>query len=670
MKRFAVVRLGACAAVALAAACGSPGKTVSTARPEEAPEVVRRDAFPVVSTETILAIARDATHLYWADLTGVHRRPLGGPDAGGTKRLTDATAAWGNVAAMAVSGDRLYLSDGLSVTVMPAAGGELEEVSLDGLAVGQIVVALAGIGDGDAIVATAGEIVRLPRGGRPVVLAEGQVAVTSVAVDGEHVYWTDYGEDPASVPIAPGSYYYGGGDPSLYLDGPGVVRRVALSGGAVAELATSQRGPSSVAVWDGRIWWASDRGPGVQSAPVAGGEARVEVRGRFDRLARDGRGLVAKNASGLVTEWSGPNGATTGEVRMTADGRWLPAWGKPLLLTDEWVYLVAMHPYEARNAVFALPRQDEAVDVVAAVDESIVRVRVRDGVVWWLASMRGTPGLAISQRDPSSGEVRRLATHEGWVTDVAVGDRELYFSEDASIYRVTSRGLSRFATSNSYAVALTVHRNHVFWCDNNQLMAKKRKGGQPFLVTQFAPYGNAEAGSDLVFDDDFAYLIAYGGEAQSIFRISERGDVASVWSTANTQVYPQRDLVSVGGELYFAGANNATGAPAIYRLGSDGDGSLVQPLGSGGDRYVSELVAGGGFLYVTLVVNDTVELVRVEPSSGELKTVLRWQGYPNEPGLLAADETGAYLGIEPYDAVIRIAHDAPGLPEPIRFGGM
>jgi hypothetical protein len=567
---------------------------------------------------------------------------------------------------MVIGGERVYLSDGFTVFQMPVTGGEPEPIGAEIGVLGQPVVALAATAGGDVVIATYDSILRVPKSGAPVALTTEQVRVTSMAVDGDHVYWTDYGEDPAAVAIPAGGYY-GGGDPGLYTDGPGAVRRVALRGGPVGDLATAQRGPWSIAVSDGRVWWACDRGPGVQSAPVAGGEARVEVRGRFDRLARDAGGLVVRSQHGLVSEWSG---GPAGEVRMTTDGRWMPAPGEPILLTEEWAYVMAMHPYEAHHAVLALPRQDEAVDVVAAVEESILKVRARDGVVWWIGSPRSGGGIAIGLRDPSTGEPRRVATHEGWVLDVAAGDRELYFSDqDASLYRVTARGLSRFATSTSYPVALSVHRNHVFWCDGNQLMAKKRKGGQPFPFALFAPYGNAEVGSDVVFDDDYAYLIAYGGDGQSIFRINERGEAMTVWSPATTYVYPQRDLAAVAGELFFTAASSSSGAPVVYRLADDGEGTLLQTLG-GNDRYIHEMVAGGGFLYVTLIVNDVVELVRVDASSGEMRTVLRWQGYPGEAGFLSADETGAYVGVEPYDAVIRIAHDAPALPEPIRFGGM
>ena len=668
MKRSVAVRLGACAAVALAAACGSPGKTATTARPEDPSEVVRREPFPVVATDFIFTIARDETHLYWVDGAGLHRRPLGDADAGRGKLLTAETTALPDVTAMVIAGDRVYLSDGFIVYQTPVTGGAVEPIAAELGPLGQPVVAIAPTAAGDLVIATFDSVLRVPEGGTAAtVLADGQVRITSLAIDGDHAYWTDYGEDPAAVAI-PASGYYGSGDPSLYLDGPGVVRRVALRGGPVAELATAQRGPWSIAVSDGRVWWANDRGPGVQSAPVAGGAARVEVRGRFDRLARDDHGLVVKSQLGLVSEWSG---GTTGDVRMTSDGRWMPTAGKPIVLTDDWAYVMAMHPYEAHHAVVALPRQDEPADVVAAVEESIVRVRAHDGVVWWLGSQRGGGGLAIAQRDPASGEPRRLATHQGWVYDVAAGDGELYFSaDDAAIYRVTARGLNRFASSSSYPVAVTVHRNHVFWCDGNQLMAKRRKGGQPFPFAQFAPYGNADIGSDVVFDDDFAYLIAYGGDGQSVFRIDERGQSATVWSPSATQVYPQRDLVAVAGELFFTAADASSGLPQIYRLGPDGEGTRLQTFG-GADRYVHEMVAGGGFLYVTLVSNDVIELVRVDASTGDMKTVLRWQGYPNEPGILTADESGAYVGIEAYDAVIRIAHDAPGVgpTDPLRLGG-
>jgi hypothetical protein len=359
-----------------------------------------------------------------------------------------------------------------------------------------------------------------------------------------------------------------------------------------------------------------------------------------------------------------------GEVRMTPDGRWLPTMGRPLLVTPEWIYLIAMHPYEARNAVIAVPRQDEAIDVVAQVEESLLRVRARDGVLWWIGSTRSGGGLTIAQRDPSTGESRRLATHQGWVSEAAAGNGELYFSDsDGSIYRVSNAGrLTRFASS-SYAAGLTVHRNHVFWSDGSQIWAKKKKGDQPFVVTQPSNYGGMEQGAEMVFDDDYLYVTAYGNTGNSIFRISERGEVVTVWEPTAGGAYPLRDLALVGDELFFTGQQGSSYTYGVYRIDRNGEGGLLHALG-GNDRYVHEMVAGGGFLYVTMTANDTMELIRVDASSGEAHTVLRWYGYGGEQGLLTADDRGAYLGIEAYDAVIRIAHDAPPLPEPIAFPAM
>ena len=653
MERPALVRLGACAAALLIAACGSSGRGAGRPAAPDPAEAARREAFTVTTAEMISAVARDGGHLYWADPGGVHRRPLGGADAGASRRLTEATVGWSEVSAMAVAGDRLYLSDGVAVYVMPAAGGDPEPVgSLVDIGAGQPIAGLAATGTGELIVATWDSILRVPARGAPAVLAAGQVRITSVAAAGDHVYWTDYGEDPNAVP-PPTPYYYS--DPSLFLDGPGAVRRVSLRGGPVADLATSQRGPGSVAIWGDRVWWTGDRGPGVQSASLDGSGVRVEVAGRAGRIVRDDAGLIVQHLNGLVAEWSG---APTGEVRMVPDGRWQPA-GRGFVADRDWVYLIVMRPYEPGQAVIAVPRQGEAVDVVATTGDSLLRVRARDGVVWWVEAVRGSGGIAIGRRAPG-GEPRRVARHDGYITDVAAGDGELYFTEDAAIYRVTDGGtLRRFATSHGYAVGLTVHRRHVFWIDGNVLMAKKRRGGQPFAFARTGSYGYSDLGADLVFDDDYAYVSSYIASGMAILRISERGEVAVVWDGAATGVQPNRDLAAVGGELFFS-ATSSSYTPSVYRLSGEGDGAPLVSF-SGGDRYIHELTSGGGFLYVTMMANDVTELVRVDPSTGSASVVLRWQQYAGDVGVLTADDSGAYVAIEPYDAVIRVAHDAPAL---------
>jgi hypothetical protein len=133
--------------------------------------------------------------------------------------------------------------------------------------------------------------------------------------------------------------------------------------------------------------------------------------------------------------------------------------------------------------------------------------------------------------------------------------------------------------------------------------------------------------------------------------------VTLIWDGARSNAYPGRDLVRIGDELFFWAVG------VVYRMPLDAT-TPTALWHSRGETYVTDLVGGGGFLYVTLPMMDTSELVRIDPSTGEGKTVLRWQGYQSEPGLLAADDLGVYVGAEAFDGIVRVAHDAPAVPDP------
>jgi hypothetical protein len=641
-------------AIAACAACGGHRGRGQDAPPAPPPEPARREPFVVAQTEVVHAIARDASHLYWADSTGIRRRPLGGSDAGKAELVHDATADWGQVVAMVVHDGRIYASDGADVAAVPIGGGDAIE-----LATGLDVVALA-VADDGAYLALTDRIVRVPLGGgAPVELAGGQTRIGDLVVAGDHVYWTDYADDPTAIAgYGYGYGYYGAPDPGE----KGSVRRTARRRGAVDEIASAQNGPFGLAVIGDRVWWCTDRGPGLVSAPVGGGELRVEQAGRFDRLAVDDRGVVVRNVNGFVIERGHGDGARV-ELRLIGDAAWM-ASTRAAVLDDEWVYAITHRLWETPTAIVALPRQREPIEVIATTTSPVLRTSAHDGDVYWVEVERDRGTFAIHRADASGGARRELARDDGYITELAVGGGHVYVALDQSSIRrvpITGGTLHHFARAEQSSVTgLTVHRNHVFWLDGSILVAKQRRRGQRRLVVaQGDGYSYGEVGIDLVFDDDYVYLTNFGGAA-GVFRISERGRVDMVWDGSHT--YPGKDLVRIGDELFFAGS----GSTVIWRLRP---GETAEPLHRTGistqyGSYVYDLIAGGDYLYVASTQgNEQMELARVDPSTGETQIVARWVQYSYEGSSLSADGHGVYAALDALNMIVRIPHDAPPAPD-------
>jgi len=630
-------------------ACGSSAAHRTKPTDAAAAADARGRAFVAARGEAIHAIARDDGYLYWADGNGVHRRPLGGPRAGDARLLTRETAAWADVPAMIVAGGTVWLSNGIGVYTLPAAGGKLTTIveDLGGvLAAPFVITALARAGDG-VVAATADGLARVPAHGAPTRLVDGQVHVYDTIADDTHVYWTDYGEDPSTTfglpPVDPGA------------PGAGAVRRIPLAGGAIEELATGEHGPAGLAIAKDRLWWTSARGDGLRSVPLGGGDRRDDVPGQLDRVVIDETGIVVRTTSSVVVE---PRGRAPAIVRMVPDGTYTPAPEAPVVTAD-WIYVHAFRPTDPSSAVIAVPRDRGSVELIASAREQLFRVRAHAGAVIWVEQHRDGSGMSIYRRDPSTGRVRRLTRRPGWLTDLAIGGSDLYFAEDQAIWRLAGDGTEpvRFGQAQTWVSALTVHRSHVYWLDGASLVAKRRKGGKQFTLASTAGGYAGDVGIDLVFDDDYVYTTSFGGGSLGVYRISERGAVTLLWDGARSNAYPGRDLVRVADELFFW-ANGI-----VYRLPLDG--SAASPLWHArSESYVADLVEGGGYLYVMLPLLDKTEVVRIDPATGEGKAVLRWQGYAGDQGLLAADDRAVYVGNEVFDGILRIPHDAPAVPDP------
>ena len=217
-----------------------------------------------------VAVAVDATNVYWISGGAVREAPIGGGSA-----ITLASGL-SYPFALAVHGTHVYWADAAKGTVneVPVGGGPVTT-----LASGQSYPGLVAADSTHVYWSSGGEVNEVPVGGGSVTtLAHGQNGLNSLAVDGEYVYWTD----------------------SLR----GTVNRLPIGGGSVTTLATGQKLPHSVAVHGTHVYWANydsfDGGTGtVNEVPVGGGTVTTLASGQSEpgSLAADDRNVYWVNVS-------------------------------------------------------------------------------------------------------------------------------------------------------------------------------------------------------------------------------------------------------------------------------------------------------------------------------------------------------------------------------------
>jgi hypothetical protein len=200
-----------------------------------APSVVGASNAPGV-------VAVGPTLVAWGDGEfpgAVWAAPIGGGDATKLVAGKDTSAGAVGVSALAVDATSVFFADvaGLAVLRVPIGGGAVSAVA-EGLSTAPAGLALAG-GAAWFAQGAAHAVVGVPLGGgAPVVLGTAD-------------YW------PGVVAVDATAVVYGG----TSADGAGVVRSVALAGGApvtvVAELA---RPPRAIALDAARVWFADGEG--------------------------------------------------------------------------------------------------------------------------------------------------------------------------------------------------------------------------------------------------------------------------------------------------------------------------------------------------------------------------------------------------------------------------
>lgn len=175
----------------------------------------------------------------------------GGAMPGNATMLFDAAGSGVNPWGIAVDANNVYFSDA------QGPNGKVFRVPLDGsgaaeLANGQSSPSAILVDGSDVYFITSDALMKVPAAGGPVQkVADAENATYSgLAVDADHIYWTDY-------------------------TSPGRTMRIAKAGGPPEMLASGDGYPSGIAVAGGQVYWAVLSDNEIRQVPAAGGMAGV-----------------------------------------------------------------------------------------------------------------------------------------------------------------------------------------------------------------------------------------------------------------------------------------------------------------------------------------------------------------------------------------------------------
>ncbi len=148
---------------------------------------VQMPAFFAMGEVGLSRIAADATHVFWTVTGGVHGKPIGS-----LMNLAFALAAADPVD-LAIDGTHVFVAYANEIRSVTYAGSD-NTVVATGTEIRRVAVDASGIYFSDRG-APSGRVLRCPLAGcvapqLPEVLASGEAAPFSIALDADHVYWT------------------------------------------------------------------------------------------------------------------------------------------------------------------------------------------------------------------------------------------------------------------------------------------------------------------------------------------------------------------------------------------------------------------------------------------------------------------------------------------------
>jgi hypothetical protein len=193
----------------------------------------------------IVALTADESNVYWTTTYGKIRQV---PAGGGT--ITKLAENRGFPPSIAAGGGSVFWVIDGSVMSVPIGGGTLTT-----LATGQDAAVSIGVDSENVYWINGSNIMKVGRaGGVAATIASGQIAAGSIAVDGTSIYWT-IGDPPGFEPVS-----------ATEANAPGGIVRVGVAGGTPVTLATAKSTPTSIAVDDTSVYWATSAGSTTSGA--------------------------------------------------------------------------------------------------------------------------------------------------------------------------------------------------------------------------------------------------------------------------------------------------------------------------------------------------------------------------------------------------------------------
>jgi hypothetical protein len=440
----------------------------------------------ILTSVPIVALAHDATHLYWMENdqtvgTGLWRVPL----AGGTLQPL-ALSTGSRTGSFALHGSDLYFTvalypGGEEVRRIPLAGGT--PTAIDTLPAPPLKL----LADATHLyLADADSIYSLPvTGGTPVRLAGVNDPPLDLILDGATLLWSE-ATGPAHGET-------------------GTIRRVPIGGGpVVTELSAGGDAPRSLAVSGGTIYW-------TEGGPVGDLEGFGQIASQLP-----GTGRVDTVASGVLSD-SPPIDVNGGYVYVADKWRVkrVPRTGgrvQTITRADDQIESLAT---DGASVFWAQRPLAKAFRAAAAGGAPVPLgtpppastgpagpIHALNGWVYWMSGYS-----AILRVPAAGGQVTPLATGLPFLSDLVVDDDYVYFSEQdgSNINRIpVGGGAPAFIASGtrfSYK-SLALDATNLYWIDQVNVGRVAKAGGN---IAYLNP-------NSLVTDPGFPASIAVRGQ--------------------------------------------------------------------------------------------------------------------------------------------------------------
>ncbi len=592
---FAAALLLACGGTSTTPAGGGSSRGAAIDGPAPPPFVVAR------VDGALAALAADATHVYWADESGVWRRPHG--PAGKPERI------W---------------KDAFRIVALAPAAGSLFTLDAEH--------ALRGISPDD----TAASIAQLDApawglaadGNRAVVGVEEHLEVHAVGAAARSIDLGGVGSALAAHDGVAYAVVTGDGVALVAIELASGKRQVLRSGDALASL-------EQIAVWGDRV-------------VVSNGDG-VEAYGRDDstvRLSPFGRGSLAADDRGWVSviprEILVAQGAD-GVLRAGSAGLAARVAAYPIAVGDVWTYATAYD--DDGLALVALPRAGGSLVWTLPVD-STVSACAEAGTTL-VCSITTEDDKHVLVEVDGATIVHRFTALDAPCEQIAVeGDEVACMTADGLVFTSARNRSGALAVADVILGArIALHKGRLYLTEGDQVSLLRPDAADKPVVIANGPVTRRRPeatglGTELVFADDHMYFVSSDGPADGIYQVDEQGRVESFWAYASNRNL-HADLVRVGDALY------VHDLAAVMRVPLDGsaarevhreDEDRIIGVYRAGDRVVVEIEGGPTGRTLRALAGDR----RAGPATAAATTIV-WDA-PYD--FVAGSERGLIVGAD------------------------